>query len=60
MHHYLVIGNKAFKQTPKLQRAIQIFLIVTGWTLVFVVGLAIIRQKRHYSIDIFTAFYGRL
>ncbi len=58
MHHYLVVGNKAFKNTPKLQRAIQISLLVIGWVIVLVEGLAIIRQKRHYSIDIFTAFYA--
>ena len=58
MHHYLVIGNKAFRETPKIQRAIQIFLIVAGWLIVLFEGLAIIRQKRHYSIDIFTAFYA--
>jgi hypothetical protein len=59
IHHYVIVGNKAYKSTtPRIQWWIQRSIIVIAWLAALTEGIAIIRQKRHYSIDIWTAFYA--
>ena len=58
LHYYLVVGNKGFSPKSMLQAVVQRGLIVLVWTMAFLEAIAIVRQKRHYSIDIWTACYA--
>jgi hypothetical protein len=58
VHHVLVVGNKTRPSSELLRKYIQIALITIGWTIVFLEAIAIVRQRNHYSLDVWNACYA--
>jgi hypothetical protein len=58
LHHYVVVGNKGSKPQSWVQLAVQRGIDILAWIALFIEGIALVRQKRHYSIDIWTACYA--
>jgi hypothetical protein len=54
--HYTIMGLRGMPST-QLERSIKYSIVGGAWFIVFYEGLAIIRQRVHYSIDVFTAGY---
>ena len=55
--HYLIHGNRGYSLT-KYQRFFKYCLIFAVWFTVLLEGFAMIRQNRHYSIDVWTSLYA--
>jgi hypothetical protein len=52
LHHYLIVGNKNGNKLVKW-----IFILI-GWTFVLIEAISIVRQRSHYSIDVWNALYA--
>lgn len=53
LHHYLIVGNKNGCNT-----IVKWICICIGWTLVLIEAISIVRQRNHYSIDVWNALYA--